>query len=128
MDIIIAIKIITALGIFNVWMLRYNKITEYRGGNAKSLKEEFKTYGLKSWFMYIIGTIKIVVSILFIISCFSRYINILDSTVFYGAAIMSLIMIGAILMHLKVNDPFKKSIPAVAMLTLYSIIFLNYIL
>ena len=128
MDIIIAIKIITALGIFNVWMLRYNKITEYRGGNAKSLKEEFETYGLKSWFMYIIGTIKIVVSILLIISCFSRYINILDSTVFYGAAIMSLIMIGAILMHLKVNDPFKKSIPAVTMLTLYSIIFLNYIL
>ena len=128
MDIIIAIKIITALGIFNVWMLRYNKITEYRGGNAKSLKEEFETYGLKSWFMYIIGTIKIVVSILFIISCFSGYINIPDSAVFYGAAIMSLIMIGAILMHLKVNDPFKKSIPAVTMLTLYSIIFLNYIL
>jgi len=128
MDIIIAIKIITALGIFNVWMLRYNKMTEYRGGSAKSLKEEFETYGLKSWFMYIIGTIKIVVSILFIISCFSGYINIPDSAVFYGAAIMSLIMIGAILMHLKVNDPFKKSIPAVTMLTLYSIIFLNYIL
>ena len=128
MNIIIAIKIITALGIFNVWMLRYNKMTEYRGGNAKSLKEEFETYGLKSWFMYIIGTIKIVVSILFIISCFSGYINIPDSAVFYGSAIMSLIMIGAILMHLKVNDPFKKSIPAVTMLTLYSIIFLNYIL
>jgi len=128
MNIIIAIKIITALGIFNVWMLRYNEITEYRGGDAKSLKEEFETYGLKSWFMYIIGTIKIVVSILFIISCFSGYINIPDSAVFYGAAIMSLIMIGAILMHLKVNDPFKKSIPAVTMLTLYSIIFLNYIL
>lgn len=128
MNIIIAIKIITALSIFNVWMLRYNKMTEYRGGDAKSLKEEFETYGLKSWFMYIIGTIKIVVSILFIISCFSGYINIPDSAVFYGAAIMSLIMIGAILMHLKVNDPFKKSIPAVTMLTLYSIIFLNYIL
>ena len=109
-------------------MLRYNKITEYRGGNARSLKEEFETYGLKLWFMYIIGAIKIVISILFIISCFSGYINILDFAVFYGAAIMSLIMIGAILMHLKVNDPFKKSIPAIAMLAFYSIIFLNYIL
>ena len=128
MDIIITIKIISALGIFNVWMLRYNKITEYRGGDAKSLKEEFETYGLKSWFMYIIGTIKIVVSILFIISCFSGYINIPDSAVFYGAAIMSLIMIGAILMHLKANDPFKKSVPAISMLTMYSIIFLNYFL
>lgn len=128
MNIIIAIKIITAIGIFNVWMLRYNKLTEYRGGNAKSLKEEFETYGLKSWFMYIIGAIKIVISILFIVSCFSKYLNMLDFAVFYGAAIMSLIMIGAIFMHLKVNDPFKKSIPAVTMLALYSIIFLNYIL
>ena len=124
MDILFIIKIMTALGIFNVWILRYNKTTEYRGGNAKSLKEEFETYGLKSWFMYIIGAIKIVISILFILSCF----NILDSAVFYGSAIMSIIMIGAILMHLKANDPFKKSVPAISMLTMYSIIFLNYFL
>jgi len=124
MDILIIIKIMTALGIFNVWILRYNKMTEYRGGNAKSLKEEFETYGLKLWFMYIIGAIKIVISILFIISCF----NILDFAVFYGSAIMSIIMIGAILMHLKANDPFKKSVPAISMLTMYSIIFLNYFL
>ena len=109
MDIIITIKIISALGIFNVWMLRYNKMTEYRGGNAKSLKEEFETYGLKSWQMYIIGAIKIIISILFIVSCFSEYVNMLDFAVFYGAAIMSLIMIGAILMHLKLNDPFKSA-------------------
>ena len=128
MDIIITIKIISALGIFNVWMLRYNKTTEYRGGNSKSLKEEFETYGLKSWQMYIIGAIKIIISILFIVSCFSEYVNMLDFAVFYGSAIMSLIMIGAILMHLKVNDPFKKSMPAIAMLAFYSIIFLNYIL
>ena len=128
MDIIITIKIISALGIFNVWMLRYNKMTEFRGGNAKSLKEEFETYGLNLWLMYIIGAIKIGVSILFIISCFSGYINILDFAVFYGSAIMSLIMIGAIFMHLKVNDPFKKSVPAISMLAMYSIIFFNYFL
>ena len=28
----------------------------------------------------------------------------------------------------KVNDPFKKSVPAIIMLTLYSIIILNYFL
>ena len=128
MDIIIAIKIITALSIFNVWMLRYNKVTEYRGGNAKSLKEEFETYDLSLWFMYMIGAIKILISILFIFSCFSEYVNMLDIAVFYGSGIMSLIMLGAIFMHLKVNDPFKKSIPAISMLALYSIIFLNYIL
>tara|TARA_B100001758_G_C18388040_1_gene601278 strand:- start:411 stop:785 length:375 start_codon:yes stop_codon:yes gene_type:complete len=121
MDIIIILKVIAALGIFNVWILRYNKATEFRGGKAMSLKEEFETYGLNLWSMYIIGGIKISISILFIVSCFSEDINILD---FYGAAIMSLIMIGAILMHLKVNDPFKKSIPAITMLVMYAIIFL----
>ena len=70
---------------------------------------------------------KIIISILFIVSCFSKYVSMLDFAA-YGAAIMSLIMIVAILMHLKVNDPFKKSIPAIAMLAFYSIIFLNYIL
>ena len=122
------IKIITALGIFNVWLLRYNKNTEYRGGNAKSLKEEFKTYGLNSWFMYLIGAIKIGISILFIVSCFNIFSKMLDTTIFYASVVMSLIMIGAILMHIKVNDPFKKSVPAITMLTLYSIIILNYFL
>ena len=121
------IKIITALGIFNVWLLRYNKNTDYRGGNAKSLKEEFETYGLNSWFMYIIGAIKFGVSILFIVSCFNIFSKMLDVTIFYASVVMSLIMIGAILMHIKVNDPFKKSVPAITMLTLYSIIILNYI-
>ena len=100
-------------------------MTGYICGNSKSLKEEFLTYGLKLWFMYIIGAIKIIISILFIISCFSEYIDILDFAVLYGSAIMSIIMIGAILMHLKVNDPFKKSIPAIIMLAMYSIVFLN---
>ena len=122
------IKLITSLGIFNVWLLRYNKNTEYRGGNAKSLKEEFETYGLNSWFMYIIGAIKIGVSILFIVSCFNIFSKMLDVTIFYASVVMSLIMIGAILMHIKVNDPFKKSVPAIIMLTLYSIIILNYFL
>ena len=122
------IKLITSLGIFNVWLLRYNKNTEYRGGNAKSLKEEFETYGLNSWFMYIIGAIKIGVSILFIVSCFNIFSKMLDVTIFYASVVMSLIMIGAILMHIKVNDPFKKSVPAITMLTLYSIIILNHIL
>ena len=110
MDIIMTIKLITSLGIFNVWLLRYNKNTEYRGGNAKSLKEEFETYGLNSWFMYIIGAIKIGVSILFIVSCFNIFSKMLDVTIFYASVVMSLIMIGAILMHIKVNDPFKHNL------------------
>ena len=125
MDIIVILKVMTALGIFNVWILRCNQVTEFRGGKSKSLKEEFQAYGLNIWFMYVIGIIKILISILFIVSFFIDDVSILD---LYGAAIMSTIMIGAILMHLKIKDPIKKSIPAITMLTMYSIIFLNYIL
>lgn len=129
MDIIFIIKLVTVFGIFNVWMLRYNKSTKYRGGKAKNLKEEFRTYGLNKWTMYIIGSIKIGISILFIVSSLMNDSLILkDSIDFYGAATMSLIMIGAIIMHIKVNDPFKKSMPAITMLTMYSIIFMSYLL
>ena len=128
MDMITILKVITALGIFNVWILRYNKATKFRGGQAKNLKEEFETYGLKLWSMYIIGGIKISISILFIASLFIQKLTLLSYSDFYGAGIMSIIMMGAILMHLKVNDPMKKSIPAITMLTMYSIIFLNYFL
>tara|TARA_A100001011_G_C14185397_1_gene788805 strand:+ start:530 stop:916 length:387 start_codon:yes stop_codon:yes gene_type:complete len=128
MDIITILKIITALGIFNVWILRYNKATEFRGGQAQNLKEEFETYGLKLWSMFIIGGIKISISILFIAGLFTQKLTLLNYSDLYGAGIMSIIMIGAILMHLKVNDPMKKSIPAITMLTMYSIIFLNYFL
>ena len=128
MKIIIILKLITALGIFNVWILRFSKMTEYRGGSAKSLKEEFKIYGLKLWTMYLIGAIKIAVSILFIISFFIKDVYNLDELIgLYGSAIMSLIMFGAILMHVKTQDPIKKSFPAITMLTMYSIIFFYYI-
>ena len=125
MDIIVILKLMTALGIFNVWILRCNQATEFRGGKSKSLKEEFKAYGLNIWFMYVIGLIKILISVLFIVSFFIADMSTLD---LYGSAIMSTIMIGAILMHLKLKDPIKKSIPAITMFTMYSIIFLNYIL
>lgn len=128
MKIIIILKLITALGIFNVWVLRFNKMTEYRGGSAKSLKEEFEVYGLKLWTMYLIGAIKIIVSILFIISFIMKDAYILDELIsLYGSATMSLIMFGAILMHVKNQDPIKKSFPAITMLTMYSIIFFYYI-
>jgi len=47
MDIIALIfQIIVPLGIFNVWLLRIGKTTSYRGGDARTLKEEFAVYGL----------------------------------------------------------------------------------
>ena len=51
-------QVIVALGLLNVWLIRFNKQTEYRGGAANSMKEEFKTYGLPEWFCYAMGGLK----------------------------------------------------------------------
>ena len=39
--LILALQLIVALGILNVWMLRPGKATPFRGGDAKSLRDEF---------------------------------------------------------------------------------------
>jgi hypothetical protein len=49
------LQIIIALGLLNVWLVRSNKKSEYRGGSANNIKDEFKAYGLPSWFVYLIG-------------------------------------------------------------------------
>lgn len=111
-------NLIIGFGILNVWLLRYNKKTAFRGGNAKNLKEEFKVYGLPNWFFILIGIIKVSLAILLIIGFW------FENLTFYSTIGIAILMIGAILMHLKVNDPIKKSLPALSiLLMLISIIF-----
>jgi hypothetical protein len=38
----IAVQLIIAASIFNVWIIRFGKPTNWRGGTAKSMKEEFE--------------------------------------------------------------------------------------
>ena len=44
-----------ALWILNVWILRFNKETEYRGGDAKNLPQEFDVYGFPKGTVYLVG-------------------------------------------------------------------------
>ncbi len=105
-------QILIAAGIFNVWILRYNKSTAYRGGGAHNMLEEFQVYGLPAWFMKVVGFLKILLAVLLII-------GIWVPVVVNPAAIgMALLMIGAIAMHIKVKDHLKKALPAFIMLIL----------
>lgn len=114
------INLIVALTLLNVWLFRFNKKTKYRGGNANSMNDEFKVYGLPSWFMYLIGIFKITLALLLIIGIWAYQINI------YAYTILSLLMMGAIIMHFKVNDPIIKSVPALSLLTLLiGVLFIN---
>lgn len=116
---IIILQILVAVGIFNVWVLRYNKKTNWRGGNSKNMKEEFATYGLPMFFMQIIRFTKISLAILLIIGI--RF----PVVVFPSALILSFLMLGAMSMHFKVRDPIMKSIPALTMFILSALIVLK---
>ena len=106
------LQIIAALGIFNVWLLRFGQDTEYRGGKASNMSEEFLIYGLPKVAVYIIGFLKIVSAIGLLAGIF------LQSFVIPSAILLAALMIGAFGMHLKIKDPFRKSIPALIMLAL----------
>ncbi len=55
------------LWILNVWILRFNKETDYRGGSATNMREEFDVYGFPSWAVYFVGGAKITLALLLII-------------------------------------------------------------
>jgi len=116
MENLIFINIILSLTLINVWLFRFNKPTSYRGGDAKSMKEEFIVYGLPLWSMYMVGFLKLLISILLIIGLWISEFNL------YSYAILSILMIGALFMHIKVKDPIIKSIPALSILILLIVV------
>lgn len=109
---LIVAKIVISITIFNVWLVRVNKPTPWRGGDAKSMKEEFETYGLSKAIMYIVGTIKVILAMVLFISIWVPEL----STPAAGA--MGIFMLGAIAMHFKVADPKIRSFPALVLLLL----------
>ena len=108
----IAAQITIALSIYNVWFFRFNKPTRYRGKNAETMKDEFISYGLPDYFVWLIGFSKVTLATLLLIGI---YIN---SLVFPASIGMAILMVGAIAMHIKVNDDIIKSLPATIFLIL----------
>ena len=58
MDIASILSIAIAVTLLNVWLLRINQATPYRGGQAQNMKEEFEVYGLPHWLLPIVGVLK----------------------------------------------------------------------
>lgn len=111
MDSITALlQILVAFGLLNVWLIRRDQKTSYRGYNSNSLKNEFKAYGLPSWSFYVVGFFKISAALLLLLGL---WIPVL---VFPSAFVVSMLMVGAVSMHIKVKDPLKKMLPASIML------------
>ncbi len=106
------VQVVVALGIFNVWLIRFGKSSKWRGGNAQDMRAEFEAYGLPGWFMILIGISKIILACCLIAGFWFPAIT--------RPAAMGLaaLMLGAISMHIKAGDPIMKSLPATSMLAM----------
>ena len=116
MTLIMILQLVIAIGLINVWLLRFNKATEYRGGDAKNMKEEFIAYGLPIWLMYFVGAMKIAIAVMLVISFW------VEQLLFYNLIALASLMIAALMMHVKVKDPIKKSYPALSILFMIALI------
>ena len=101
-----------ALWILNVWFNRFDKDTGYRGGGAENMQEEFEEYGLSKQAMYAVGGVKVSLAILMLVG------NFVPKLTRPASVLLGAFMVGAIGMHLKVNDPIKRSVPAISVLSL----------
>ena len=110
------LQLIIAIGLINVWLFRFNKSTEYRGGDATNMKEEFIAYGLPVWLMYFVGAMKVCIALMLVISFW------VEELLLYNLIALAILMIAAVFMHVKVKDPLKKSYPALSILFMIALI------
>jgi len=95
----IGLQLIVGLSLLNVWLIQYNKPTRWRGGNATTIMEEFKVYGLPIWMCYVVGFLKVSLALVLIAGIFFPF-------VIQPAAIgLAVLLLGSIIMHIKINDP-----------------------
>ncbi|WP_415830567.1 DoxX family protein, partial [Gillisia limnaea] len=101
--IIIVLKVIVGLSILNVWLIQPKKPTKWRGGNAKTIVEEFKVYGLSKSFCYVIGFLKVGLALILLASIQFEALTLIGSLGLTG------LLLGSIIMHIKVKDELYKS-------------------
>jgi hypothetical protein len=105
------IRILVGVVLLSVWTWRFNRPTRFRGKQAKTMKEEFKVYGLSEKTMYGVGFLKIMIAILFLCGTW------VPSLIKPSAILLSVLMFGAVVHHLKAErDNYLKVAPAYIML------------
>ena len=105
-------QVVIGLSVMRVWTINFNKSTPWRGGGARNMKEEFIAYGLPMWMVYFVGILKVIFSIGLIAGLW------IPELISFSASGIAIFMFFAILMHVKIKDPIKKSIPALTFMVL----------
>ena len=105
-SVIYVLKTLVAGSIFFVWVVRYQNIIE-----------EFKAFGLPAWLRDLVGILKLS----FILMLLSSDSN----AVLLGASGITVLMLAALLTHLKIKNPFYKMLPSMSLMILCLIILLH---
>ena len=103
---IMVLQVIVGISILNVWLLQNKKATRWRGGDAKTILEEFEAYGLPPWSCYVIGTLKVILAALLIAAIWYPELKL------PAASGLAMLLAGSVAMHFRINDPLIKSFPA----------------
>lgn len=99
-------KIILIISLFFVWVVRYENI-----------KLEFKKYNLPDWLRDLVGILKL--------SFVTMVINEDNNIVLIGSGGLVLLLLAALITHLRVHNPLQKMLPAIGLFTISLIIFLK---
>ena len=105
-NIVEALKIISSVAIFFVWVVRYDNI-----------KKEFVEYNLPSWIRDLVGILKLSFATML------QFSN--EEIVKIGALGISVLMFGAVVTHLRLKSNFRRYIASVAMLSISVFILLQ---
>lgn len=117
LSILTVLQLVVGLGLLNVWLVRAGSATDYRGGEARTLREEFQAYGLPDAAFFVVGGLKITAGLVLLAGLW------VDAPVRLAAGVVALLMVGALAMHAKVSDPLNRSVPAALMLLMCAGIF-----
>jgi amino acid transporter len=106
MDVAIsALKIIAAVSVYFVWVVRYDNI-----------KKEFQSYNLPKMFRDLVGILKISFTVML------QFEN--NNLIMVGSLGIVVLMLGAVATHVRMKNPAKDMLPAITMLSIGLIIFL----
>ena len=115
-NIAVLLQIVIALGIVNVWILRRDRATRFRPDGAANIAEEFARYGLSDTVRRLVGGTKLALAALLLIGIAYPVLAVA------AAAGVAVLMAGAVGAHIKVRDPLMKSVPALLMLAMSTVV------
>ena len=99
-------QIFLAAAMLDVWLIRYRRPGIFRGGDSKTMEEEFRVYGLSDSFRNLIRVLKLTAGALMIAGIWQ------DAVALVAGALLAVLMAGAMCMHFKVKDPLYKAFPS----------------